>query len=151
MKRFWNKVIKNGPYGCWEWTASTVKGYGRFRLNKKIILAHRFSFELFFKTSPKNKYVLHICDNPICVNPKHLYLGTHQDNMDDKKRRGRGATSYRKGEFHPRSKFSNKDVIRIRKLYSSGKYLQQELAEKFQVQRRAIGRVIDGSRWGHIG
>ena len=86
-KRFWAKVNKSG--GCWIWTAQNVNGYGRIRINKKLILAHRFVWEMVNGLIPKDLDVLHSCDNPSCVNPKHLWVGTHQDNMDDRDKKGR--------------------------------------------------------------
>lgn len=98
LDRFMNKVNKNGPTHrtlktkCWVWTASIVThsiGYGQFQGVKGCSLAHRASWILYNGEIPEGLFVLHKCDNPICVNPKHLYLGTHADNMKDMKDRGR--------------------------------------------------------------
>lgn len=84
-QRFWSKVIIKGFFDCWEWqSALRGIGYGYLTINKKHISAHRLSYEMTYGKIPDNLYVLHNCDNPKCVNPYHLRLGTPQDNMDDK-------------------------------------------------------------------
>lgn len=82
QKRFWNKVDKSGD--CWIWTSAlSGKGYGDFMLNKRHHRAHRLSYELAHGPIQGGLFVLHRCDNKQCVNPEHLFLGTHRDNMDD--------------------------------------------------------------------
>jgi hypothetical protein len=95
-ERFWAKVNKAeglGPAGdCWEWTAAkTTAQYGAFMKVKGVqILAHRFSYELTHGDIGDRKlFVCHRCDNPACVNPAHLFLGSHQQNVDDKMSKGR--------------------------------------------------------------
>lgn len=87
---FWEKVDKRGPEDCWEWKAAhTKRGYGCFRFNERQDLSHRVSYILAHGSIPDGLWVLHKCDNPKCVNPAHLFLGTHQDNMNDMKNKGR--------------------------------------------------------------
>jgi len=75
--------------GCWLWSGYTMpNGYGHFSIGTKSHLAHRVSY-LYFKGQPGNLYVCHKCDNPYCVNPEHLFLGTHQDNIRDMVSKGR--------------------------------------------------------------
>lgn len=90
IDRFWSKVDKTSdPNGCWVWTAyKDPNGYGRFYHGK---LCHRISYEINVGPIDKGLCICHHCDNPGCVNPDHLFVGTHQDNMDDKKRKGRQA------------------------------------------------------------
>jgi len=82
---FWTHVDTQGPDDCWNWTAcKNYDGYGRWRYHGKQYYAHRVS--IYLETGewpPANKFVCHICNNPSCVNPAHLYVGTHQDNMED--------------------------------------------------------------------
>jgi len=96
--RFWTKVNRtNNTNDCWEWlTGKSKDGYGRFWFKGKNIRAHRYSWLIHFGSPPNNESVLHNCDNPICVNPNHLFVGTHDDNMKDKTKKGRQT----KGDIH---------------------------------------------------
>lgn len=90
---FWPKVDIKESDKCWNFTGGTNRGYGRFWIGSKCInvYAHRFAYESYYKCKiPKEKMVLHHCDNPLCCNPKHLYIGTHLDNMNDRTVRRRG-------------------------------------------------------------
>jgi hypothetical protein len=125
---------------------------------KKRYRAHRFAFLLLHGDIPNDLLVLHTCDNPICVNPAHLYLGTHQDNMDDKVRRGRqakGAThgsktkpeSIPKGERNGGAKLTPSDVRQIRRLFKAGCSSQKELARKFSVSPSQIYNIVSNRCW----
>jgi hypothetical protein len=90
MKRFWDKVKIAGPKDCWEWTAAKDKnGYGFFRFDDKQQKAHRVAWQLEIGPIPDEMHICHVCDNPPCVNPNHLFLGTPKDNMQDKLAKGR--------------------------------------------------------------
>ena len=92
LRRFWSKVNKSDD--CWTWTASCNKwGYGQFRLNGRCVLAHRAAYVFEHGPIPDGLFVMHLCDNPPCVNPAHLTLGTHTDNMADMKAKGRSPRS----------------------------------------------------------
>jgi len=95
INRFNSKVDTAGPTqshmttACHQWAACTIKGYGRFGVGAKMIRSHRVSYEIHRGPIPDGLCVLHECDNPTCVNPQHLFVGTHQDNADDKMAKGR--------------------------------------------------------------
>lgn len=93
-ERFWSNVQKTD--GCWVWTGCRSHDYGLMGANKARILAHRFSWELHYGPIPNGLGVLHRCDNPPCVRPDHLFLGTFEDNMKDKIAKGRQARGWRK-------------------------------------------------------
>ena len=90
LRRFWSKVDKTD--GCWEWTAATDKdGYGVLGVGRKLLKAHRISYMLAYDVTPEfdDMLVCHTCDNPLCVNPSHLFLGTNKDNVVDSVKKGR--------------------------------------------------------------
>ena len=102
INRFWAKVERSA--GCWNWTASTnVGGYGQLRVggqNGQPRVSNRIAYELMVGTIPDGLLVLHKCDNPRCVNPNHLFLGTHQDNSDDKIAKGRQGKNWQSKKTH---------------------------------------------------
>jgi hypothetical protein len=90
-KQFWASA-KSRSIGCWLWSRTTVKGgYGRVRYGKKSVVAHRVAWELTNGPVPDGMLVCHACDNPACINPAHLFLGTHKTNAEDRDRKGRQA------------------------------------------------------------
>jgi hypothetical protein len=90
MKRFWDKVDVKGPDDCWEWQAfKNEQGYGRFYFNGRLHGAHRVAYQLTYRDFDQSLDCCHKCDNPSCVNPEHLFLGTEKDNIDDMMKKGR--------------------------------------------------------------
>jgi hypothetical protein len=138
---------------CWLWKRSKNKGYGQSDFKGKHIKAHRLSYLTFVGEIPNNLHVLHNCDNPACVNPKHLFLGSHQDNMNDKVNKNRQA----KGEDVGNSKLVQKEVDEIRILWSAeleerakgkgAQLTQKELAKRFKVSHQQINLIINNKRW----
>ena len=116
-ERFWKYVNKDTESGCWEWIGAIERnGYGRFKLNGKMILAHRLSYELHKGPIPSGMCCLHSCDNRRCVKPDHLSIGTHKENIQDKIDKNRQA----KGSMHGKSKLNEDQVLLIKKRISSG-------------------------------
>lgn len=150
IARFWSHVDKSGD--CWIWKAYCNKrGYGQFGHFDKVLKAHRVAYEITYGKVPNNLEVCHHCDNPSCVNPKHLFLGTHSDNMQDESRKGRcylqKHPELRQGEKHPLAKLTEQQVIEIRQ--SKG-FTQEQLAKKYGVCRWMIRRILSRLAWKHI-
>jgi hypothetical protein len=151
MEKFWNKVKKSD--GCWEWTGHTgSKGYGRFRVNNKFYGAHRFSWMLTNGEIPKGIFVCHQCDNPSCVRPSHLFLGTPKDNTQDmirKKRRKQiyGVRVSNPGEKNPRAKLNWVIVNRLREEYIPKYGALIGLARKYGLDESIVGDVVRYRCW----
>lgn len=133
------------PDGCWYWLGTFLNnGYGIIRLNYAVIGAHRVSYELYKGPIPDGLFVLHTCDNKLCVNPNHLYAGTHMQNMMDALERGRFHPV--KGSNHCRAKVNEEDVFEIR----ASEKTTNELAEIYNVTPRAIAQIKDRTNWKHL-
>jgi len=146
--RFLSKFIKTD--GCWNWTACKIKaGYGQINIDGKMQLAHRVSYEMYKNKIPEGLHVRHSCDNPSCVNPDHLELGTNQDNVNDRTKRGRHKYGISKGEKHGLAKLTEADVLEIRQMIQNGVY-HKIIAELFDVSPSLICRINTGKNWSHI-
>jgi hypothetical protein len=146
-----NKILKYSIKclisGCWNWRkATTSRGYGTFTYRSKKERANRVSYLVFKGFIPEGIFVCHTCDNPSCVNPDHLYLGTHQQNVDDKLKRNRQP----RGEKINLAKLKEKDIIKIRSSYENKEKTQQSLADEYNVSQTAISRIIHKKTWGHL-
>jgi len=128
--------------GCWIWFGTYSGPYGRLGLEG----AHRVSFRVFRGPVTPGLYVCHRCDVPACVNPDHLFLGTPDENMQDKKRKGRSACGSRNGGG---TKLHERDVPIIRALLAGG-MSQASIGSRFGVSHRVIGRIGQGRTWRHV-
>ncbi len=128
--------------GCLNWTKClNTDGYARALINGNANgKVHRAIYELTTKENITKKVVRHTCDNPICINPEHLISGTFSENMRDRSER----------ERHGQAKLTHKEVLLIRTLYETRKYLQTELAEMFGVNHRTISSIICKTHFKHI-
>jgi predicted XRE-type DNA-binding protein len=144
MDRFWSRVDKTDT--CWLWTGSvTSNGYGMFPANSKTLRAHRVSWEFHYGPIPTGKLVCHTCDNRLCVRPDHLFLGTPYDNMQDKIEKGRSKYVPVFGERNGNAKLTTRDIVHIRKLIASGRYLHREIAEMFGIDRSTVSHIRAGN------
>lgn len=131
MQRFWSKVLKTKK--CWLWQASTRRdGYGQFKLNGKMVAAHRLSYELSIGAIPDGLQVLHSCDVRRCVKPAHFFLGDNDANIKDRMRKGR----YQKTTLCS----NQKQKIKYRRAELN--VTEAELAEQFNVSRTSIRRIL---------
>ncbi len=146
--RFLSKVDKQDD-GCWIWTAAVVKavGYGRFGMpGDGVDYAHRAAWRIFKGEIPAGMYVCHHCDVRTCVNPDHLFLGTHRDNMRDALRKGRlrpAGGRYASDETHPVAKLTNDQVRQIRAAPRVWREAQR-LADQFGVSVWAVWNARTG-------
>jgi len=149
--RFWPKVDKRGPDECWEWKASKgSRGYGHFRTYPTADRAHRVAWELTHHDPiPDGMCVCHVCDNPGCVNPAHLFVGTQGDNVRDSWAKGRGKHQVHTGEDHPMAKLTETDVKFIRHWAKRG-YTLQEIGDVFGVSFQTISRIKLRNGWRHV-
>ena len=147
--RFWAKVDKRGPNDCWLWTAAVNEhGYGVMRPEGRrsgpTIKAHRVAVMLNGR-NPEGLCVLHRCDNPPCVNPAHLFLGTKADNAADRDAKGRG----NRGSVNGHARLTETQVADIRARAAAG-VLQRVLAAEYGVSRPTISRIVTGKGWLHV-
>lgn len=147
--RFWSKVDMSGD--CWAWKASlTTGGYGRFKVKSyHSVSAHRVAYALANKQHPKDSLVLHSCDNRKCVNPKHLRLGTAQDNSDDMVIRGRGVIRDQSGSKNGNAKLTEKDVSAIKGMIAEG-VNNIKIAEVYGVTHQSISKIRRGHAWANV-
>ena len=145
------RMTVNPISGCWEWNGCKRGGYGRTTAGsrrdgtRRTVSAHRLSYELHNGTIPDGYEVCHKCDNPSCINPDHLFIGTRQDNINDRERKGRNVVFV--GEEQARAKLTKKAVkdARWERAYKGISF--QRLAEKYGVSKRTMQNAIKGVTW----
>ena len=147
-ERFMDKVFPDPNTGCWLWgSANKASGRGLFTLDGGSRSAPRVAFMLFVGPIPTGQCVLHTCDVPECVNPGHLYLGTQQDNVRDRDRRGRAADV--RGEKNPNaSRMTDQKVREIRALRGTMK--QKEIALLYGISVPRVSGIQLRRDWGHV-
>ena len=156
LDRFWTFVDKDAPNGCWLWTGCKCpNGYGGFSLRNKMVKVHRISWFIHNGDIPdiedsdyRGTCVLHKCDNPACVNPDHLFLGTHKDNMRDMLDKCRA--NKEKGEDRHSAKLTESQVLFMRAWHSYGDTTYKEIADFYGINQSTASRVINRLAWKHI-
>ncbi len=141
MDRFWSKVDKSGgPTACWPWKACLgTYGYGLFKLDGKAVQAPRIAYELTY--GPLKHNALHRCDNRPCCNPRHIYDGTSQDNIDDMDARGRRVTT--PGELNASAKLTRAEVNAIRLDSRSCR----AIARDYAIGKSMVSNIKQGKNW----
>lgn len=174
IERFEAKYIPEPTSGCWIWTASLGStGYGQFHDGERVVKAHRFSYSTYIGTIPDGMHVLHRCDQPLCVNPSHLFIGTNADNVADMVAKGRqqradshwsalrpetvprGDAHYsrrhperaQRGERIGNSKLTDAQVAEIRSIQGE---TQRSIAAHYGVGQSQISEIRRGKAWTHI-
>lgn len=141
LDRFWKCIYlpdNATDDDCWEWIAGKYEnGYGQFKLTGNSVSkrAHRLSYEHYKGTIEDGLYALHKCDCRACVNPNHIFIGTHLDNVNDSTKKGRHTTFF----------ISDLEVLEIRDLASKG-FTMTEIAKKFNASIDHIGRIVSNKR-----
>ena len=133
--------------GCWEWTGiKNNHGYGRLTYTPNRYLTHRLYWQLFIGEIPQGLVVCHHCDNPPCMNPDHLFLGTLSDNQQDASRKGRNHSGRWDGEDHPMAKITNATAHEIKDALAAGERVYR-IAKRFGVHPSTVGNIKSGLQW----
>lgn len=133
---FGDRVDRRGPDECWPWTGATTSGYGRLSRAGRMVYAHRVAFELSSGPIPSGLEVCHTCDNPLCCNPTHLWLGTHQQNMADMGRKRRHTIRHQK--------LTDAQVLQLRARAAGGEKAVA-LAAAYGIKRVTVYNIVNGN------
>lgn len=132
LRKPWLRVDRSDPHACWEWPAhKNEDGYGISWFNNRTQKAHRVAWQMVNGPIPRGVHICHTCDNPGCVNPAHLFAGTHADNMRDMARKCRG-----------QSKLTMKEAREIRMIYATGKFYPREIGKHYGLSTSNIREIL---------
>lgn len=162
-ERFWEKVQKTD--GCWLWTGAGSKselGYGLFYFNGRYMGAHRASWIMRHGEIPDDLFVCHHCDNPTCIRPAHLFLGTQKENLADRESKGRTLKGkdhwahqkperLARGSFHGNTRLTESVVREMRQKYADKKASQNELSREYGLSQASVNSILMGKTWAHAG
>lgn len=144
----WKNVSDYGDSTkCWEWLGATARGYGEISIHYHMHKTHRIAYELIKGPITDGLFVCHSCDNKLCCNPDHLWLGTTEDNMRDMVVKGRSARNC--GEKSGSVKLSKEQIISVFNFRNEG-YSQRCIASIYGVSNQQISRILSRKRWGHL-
>jgi len=133
----------------WQDGYKNPDGYGHLTWKNETWRAHRLAYHLQHGEIPGDMCVMHTCDQPACINPEHLKLGTHAEHMADMRKKGR-CQGVNVGQNNGAAKLKPNDVLNIRRRYGEGDITQAELAHDFGVTQTTIGRIVNGEAWPHL-
>lgn len=137
--------------GCIEWTGAVLdNGYGQVRYQGAKLYVHRAAWIAANGPIPEGQQVCHHCDNKICINPEHLFIGTQYDNMQDMIQKGRKVAIGRPGSKNHKAKLSESDVARIRNLYENAGLTRKELCALYGISKTAMQRILTRAGWEHV-
>jgi len=151
LERFWPRIRMASDEGCWEWTGQLSRaGYAVLSApgGRRPILAHRLSWEIHFGQIPDGLFVCHKCDNPACVRPDHLFLGTPKDNTADMIRKGRNTPAL--GARNGNVKLDRSVIPEIRYVYASGGLSLAAVGRMFSTSHRNVAHIVRRSTWKHV-
>lgn len=154
VQKFWSRTRWESE--CLIWTGPVINsGRGSIARNRRKYLVYRFAYMLICGPIPDGLQVLHSCDNPLCVNPKHLFSGTQADNMQDMVRKGRASWQTRpetraRGIRHGMAKLNETQVREIRSLAAAARMSRYEIAAQFHVSYPTVTKIINREIWSHL-
>lgn len=152
-QKFWSKVLKGADDECWEWAGACHPfGHGQVCYGGKVLYAHRVSYEFNIGPIPEGMTVMHLCDNPKCVNPAHLQVGTQAENLKHMRKHGRGFTPPHRSESvrNKNSKLNPDKVRKIRELHANSDLEICDIANRYGVSASCITGVVYGRTWKHV-
>jgi hypothetical protein len=149
IERYWSLFDRRTETECWIWKGTLSRGYGMFSFKNNegswgYVYAHRLAYFLAYGVDPGAFHVCHHCDNPPCVNPRHLWLGTDADNVHDAIAKGRMFQGERN------AKLTGSDVVAIRALHATGLLSYPKIGKQFGVSKTMIGFIVHRQNWKHI-
>lgn len=157
MNRFWSKVDIRSKKECWPWTGFSFGGYGRFWFKQRSVQSPRIAWMLTYGRIGHGLFVCHRCDNRLCVNPLHLFLGTNAENMADMKAKGRAVSPIKnnptlaaRGIRAGQAKLNDRQIVRIRKMAARGVVSQRRIGVLFGVDHKTIGAIVHRRTWAHV-